>query len=191
MVEAPKEVVDESSKEVQPDAKPQNPEPQQPAPTAGEVAASGKPKETPSIFNRKKQKEVDEEEQASIMEKRAKEFSEEELQAAWKQFGVEKKDAGDTDKLILNRSVSKGEAHKVIIHLASQLEVSFLEKLEVELIQFLRSTLENDHITLDRSITQEEESKKLYTSKDIFEHMVKENPSLKDLKDRLGLDFDY
>ena len=113
------------------------------------------------------------------------------MQETWKKFGSEKPNAGDTDKLILNREVSKGEGHKVIIHLASQLEVSFLEKLEVELIQFLRSTLENDHITLERSIVQEEETKKLYTSKDIFEHMVKENPALKDLKDRLGLDFDY
>lgn len=79
----------------------------------------------------------------------------------------------------------------MIIHLASQLEVSFLEKMEVELIRYLRSTLENDHITLERDIVQQEETKKLYTSKDIFEHMANENPDLQDLKDRLGLDFDY
>ena len=125
------------------------------------------------------------------MEKAEEPFTEEELQTAWKRFGNEKKEVADTDRLILNREVKKGEGHGVIIHLASQLEVSFLEKLEVELIQFLRSELKNDHITLTREITQEEESKKLYTSKDIFEHMVKENPHLQDLKDRLGLDFDY
>jgi len=120
-------------------------------------------------------------------------FTEEALKAAWKKFGEEREDAGDTDKLILNREIKKCEEHAVIIHLASQLEVSFLEKLEVDLIQFLRSALKNDHIVLRREIMKNEEGekKKLYTSKDIFEHMVKENPHLQDLKDRLGLDFDY
>lgn len=93
--------------------------------------------------------------------------------------------------MILNKKVSKGEEHKVVIHLGSQLEVSFLEKFEVELVQFLRNELKNDHVTLKRDIAQEEETKKLYTSKDIFEEMMRQNPNLKDLKDRLGLDFDY
>ena len=162
-----------------------------PASIRQDFTASSKPKDTPSIFNRKKEKKEDEETQHSVVNKKSKEFSEEELKQAWKQFGNEMSHAGDTDKLILNREISKGPENKAIIHLASQLEVSFLEKLEVELIQYLRSTLENDHITLGREVIQEEESKKLYTSKDIFEHMVKENPSLKNLKDRLGLDFDY
>jgi len=152
---------------------------------------SNKPKDTPSIFNRKKPKEEQGEEKPSVLDKKSKEFNDEDLQRVWKSFGDSRKEAGDTDKLILNREVEKGDEHQVIIHLASQLEVSFLEKLEVDLIQHLRTELENDHITLKREIMQEEESKKLYTSKDIFDHMVKENPNLKDLKDRLGLDFDY
>ena len=156
------------------------------APTEG-----NKPRETPSIFNRKKPKVGAEEEKTSVLDKKSTDFSEEELQQVWKKFEETRSNVGDTDKLILNREVSKGEGHKVDIHLASQLEVSFLEKLEIDLIQYLRSELENDHITLERKVIQEEETRKLYTSKDIFEHMVKENPALKDLKDRLGLDFDY
>ncbi len=150
-----------------------------------------KPRETPSIFGRKKEKVESEQEKQTILDKAAEPFTAEELQAAWHRFGTEKSNVGDTDRLILNRELEKGKEHSVVIHLASQLEVSFLEKLEVELIQFLRAALKNDHITLTREIKQEQESKKLYTSKDIYEHMVKENPQLKELKDRLGLDFDY
>lgn len=113
------------------------------------------------------------------------------MQAVWKSFGENWKDAGDTDRLILNKKINKGEEYKVIIHLGSQLEISFLEKFEVELVQYLRAELKNDHITIHREIAKEEESKKLYTSSDIFDYMVKQNPDLKDLKDRLGLDFDY
>lgn len=127
----------------------------------------------------------------AITEKKDKPFSEEDLMQAWEGFKAQKADVADTDKLILNRRLTKGDENKVIIHLSSQLEVSFLEKMEMELIQALRSQLENDHITLERQIVQEEEKKKLYTSKDIFQHMVKENPALQNLKDRLGLDFDY
>ncbi len=118
-------------------------------------------------------------------------FSDEDLQKAWKVFADQKPNAGDTDKLILGKKVKKGEDHSVIITLGSQLEVSFLEKFDTELVQFLRNELMNDHIVIRREIEEIEESKKLYTSKDIFDEMVKQNPDLKDLKDRLGLDFDY
>ncbi|GAB4243609.1 MAG: hypothetical protein Tsb0034_21490 [Ekhidna sp.] len=151
---------------------------------------SNKPKDTPSIFNRKKQQE-EKKDTGSVIEKNEENFTTEDLKKVWKAFGDNWKDAVDTDRLILNKEVTKGEAHEVILHLNSQLEVSFLEKFEVELVQFLRTELKNDYITLKREIVQEEEAKKLYTSKDIFEEMAKQNPNLKDLKDRLGLDFDY
>ena len=156
-------------------------------------SASDKPKETPSIFGRKKEKQESDEQVQSVLEKKEEAFTEEALQEVWKRFGEERINAGDTDRLILNREIRKGEENAVVIHLASQLEVSFLEKLEVDLIQYLRSSLNNDHIVLRREIIKDEEdnAKKLYTSKDIYEHMVRENPHLQDLKDRLGLDFDY
>ena len=68
---------------------------------------------------------------------------------------------------------------------------SFLEKFDTELVQFLRKELDNDHIVIRTELEEMKEEKKLYTSTDIFDYMVKQNPDLKDLKDRLGLDFDY
>lgn len=161
------------------------------APVVIQPPSSDKPKETPSIFNRKKKSEETGEEAPSVLDKKAEEFSEEALQKTWMAFSDNWPEAGDTDRLILNKEVKKGQEHEVVILLGSQLEVSFLEKFEVELVQYLRTELNNDHITLKRDIIQEEEAKKLYTSTDIFDYMVKQNPDLKDLKDRLGLDFDY
>ncbi|MFK7954442.1 MAG: hypothetical protein AB8B73_16435 [Ekhidna sp.] len=91
----------------------------------------------------------------------------------------------------MGRNVKKGEDYDIIITLSSQLEGSFLDKFETELIQYIRTELKNDHISLKRDIAQLAEVNKLYTSKDIYEHMIEKNPALKDLKDRLGLDFDY
>ncbi|NQZ78778.1 MAG: hypothetical protein HRT61_22085 [Ekhidna sp.] len=126
-----------------------------------------------------------------MVDKKETNFSNEDLQAAWEVFAEQKPNAGDTERLILSKSVKKGENHSVIILLGSQLEVSFLEKFDTELVQFFRSHLQNDHIVLRTEIAELKEEKKLYTSTDIFDYMVKQNPDLKDLKDRLGLDFDY
>ncbi len=153
-------------------------------------STSDKPKETPSIFGKKKAKE-ETSESAPVKEKRAKEYSDEDLQNAWKGFADQKTNAGDTDRLVLSKEVKKGDNHSVIIMLGSQLEVSFLEKFDTELVQYLRNTLENDHVVIRTEIAEIKEEKKLYTSTDIFDYMVKQNPDLKDLKDRLGLDFDY
>ncbi len=153
-------------------------------------STSDKPKETPSIFGKKKSKEVDED-ASPVVEKKETDFTEEELQKVWKAFAEQKKDAGDTERLVLSKSVKKGDNHSVIIMLGSQLEVSFLEKFDTELVQYFRSELANDHIVLRTEIAEIKDEKKLYTSTDIFDYMVKQNPDLKDLKDRLGLDFDY
>ncbi len=118
-------------------------------------------------------------------------FSDEDLQRAWKAFGDQNPHTENTDKLVLSAQVEKGEDHSVIITLNSQLEVRFLEKFDMELVRFLRDELKNDHIVLQTQIEEIRETKKLYTSKDIFDEMVKQNPDLKILKDRLGLDFDY
>ncbi|MEP1095177.1 MAG: DNA polymerase III subunit gamma/tau [Cyclobacteriaceae bacterium] len=156
-----------------------------------EPPPSSEVKETPSIFKKKKQEVKEEPSENSVSNKKEEEFTEENLQKAWKQFGEEKSDAGDTDKLILGREIKKGENSDVLMFLSSQLEVSFLEKFETELIQFLRTELNNDHLSINKQVAQVDEGKKLYTSKDIYDHMVKQNPKLADLKERLGLDFDY
>lgn len=153
-------------------------------------STSDKPKETPSIFGKKKAKDAAEE-ASPVMDKKETEFSDEDLQKTWAAFGAQKADAGDTEKLILGKHIKKGENHSVILLLSSQLEVSFLEKFDTELVQYLRNELQNDHIVIRTEIEEIKDEKKLYTSTDIFDYMVKQNPDLKDLKDRLGLDFDY
>lgn len=164
----------------------------QPAPVmVKEPPPSTGTKETPSIFKRKKEEVKEESSQQSVTDKKEENFTEELLQAAWKQFGEKKENAGDTDRLILGREIKKGESNEILMFLSSQLEVSFLEKFETELIQFLRTELSNDHLTINKQVAQVEEGKKLYTSKDIYDHMVKQNPKLADLKERLGLDLDY
>ncbi len=93
---------------------------------------------------------------------------------------------------VLNRVPTLMEGGKGIqLTLSSALEVKILERFETELVGFLREKLKNDEINITKEIREIEEEKKLYTSKDKYEYLAEQNPALRALKERLGLDFDY
>lgn len=149
-------------------------------------------KETPSLLRRKPVAEGESNEPSrTVTQKRDVPFDEEALKAAWQAFDGSGVNVGELGKRILNREVKKAGENDIVVMLTSQLEVSFLEPFEADLVQFLRDHLKNDHISLQKEIAEIEVTNKLYTSKDIYDYMVKENPKLQELKDRLGLDFDY
>ena len=146
-------------------------------------------KETPSIFKKKKDqpaKEVKE----KILKNEA--FTEVELQEAWKNF-IElrkKKVVSEMEQLILTRQITKKDMNALIV-LNSSLEIAILDRIEVELVNFLRKTLSNDQLIVHKEVKEDPKKDKLYTSKDKYDFMVKEQPLLQKLKDKLGLDFEY
>ena len=62
---------------------------------------------------------------------------------------------------------------------------------EIELLSYLRTTLQNDFIKVRTEMSEEIKSDIPYTPKDKFNKMVEENPSLKILQQKLGLDPEY
>lgn len=128
-----------------------------------------------------------------LLEERSSSFDEGQVTQLWGDFKTMRLERGasDTEKLVLERRLEKSEGHNVKIFLESQLEISILEKLEQDLIKYLRHTLDNTFIQLEKEVTEQDTSKNLYTSKEKFEYMAQQNPALRELKDRLGLDFEY
>ena len=57
-------------------------------------------------------------------------------------------------------------------------------------MNFLRERLNNYHFDIQPRVAEAPEEKKLYTSQDKYLRMVEKNPLLKDLKQRLDLDYD-
>jgi len=127
----------------------------------------------------------------SVIEKRSDPFSQEQLEEAWKAFRETRSLDGKIESIIYKKVLKLRDDSIIEIILSNKLEVSFLEKIETEMVQFLRNHLKNDHISLQKEVQELEDSKILYTSSDIYDEMVKQNPKLKELKERLGLDFDY
>lgn len=128
-----------------------------------------------------------------MLEERNSDFDNEAVEKSWMNYKRERKKAGasDTEKLVLARRVEKSGNRNIKIFLESQLETSILDKFEADLIRHMRKELDNTHILLEKTVTEQDSSRNLYTSKEKFEYMANQNPILRELKERLGLDFEY
>ena len=146
-------------------------------------------KETPSIFKKKKD-QLPKEVKKKILKNEV--FTEVELQDAWKHFiELRKKEVvSEMEQLILTRQIIKKDMNALIV-LNSSLEIAILDRIEVELVNFLRESLSNDQLIVHKEVKEDPKKDKLYTSKDKYDFMVKEQPLLQKLKDKLGLDFEY
>ncbi len=120
-------------------------------------------------------------------------FTEEALKEAWRVFAGKRIEDGasEMEQLVLGRELQKSEDYKVLITLNSELESNILEKFEVDMLEFIRKTLRNSQISLLRTVKEDVTKPKLYTNSDKYDYLVKQNPKLKDLKDELGLDFEF
>lgn len=152
-------------------------------------SSNGK-KDTPSLFRKKEEKT---EAETVTYDKKEEHYTDEAVEKVWKEFGQKRVEvgAGDAEKLVLSRKLDNKEGNEIVLHLGSQLEMTILAKIEQDLVQFLRKGLHNDLIVLKKQVAEEAATQKLYTSQDKYEHMVEQNPSLKILKEKLGLDFEY
>ena len=80
-------------------------------------------------------------------------FAEVELQDAWKYFVDlrKKRVVSEMEQLILTRQMIKKGMNALII-LNSSLEIAILDRIEVELVNFLREALSNDQLVLQNEI---------------------------------------
>lgn len=98
-----------------------------------------------------------------------------------------------TVTLALTTHLPLVEGEKVTFLVDNQLQLDKLLSLKVQLQTAFMKTLNNGFISLefqlfDTNITQEE--KKLFTSSEKFEHFVKLNPVVAELKNIFGLELD-
>lgn len=79
----------------------------------------------------------------------------------------------------------------ITITLLNPVEESLLDNFRRELTQFLRDTLRNSELTIASALQSTEGKKVIYTAREKFEHLAGKYPYLNELKDRLGLDWEF
>jgi len=122
-----------------------------------------------------------------------KEFSEEELNAAWIKFFSLKSpdDTSDSLKMIGKRSIQKKENGLVEIVLSTDIERKFLKAEETEIVQFLRKELGARLLTFSIAVKEADARQKLYTDKEKFNYLAEKHPLLLKLKEKLFLETDF
>ena len=124
--------------------------------------------------------------------KQSKEFSEEKMIEVWKDFSEKVKDYGKTNLYITLTAVLPTLSGTTInLKISNDTQQKILDENKIELLHYLRITLQNDSVEVKTEMSEEIKSDIPYTPKDKFNKMVEENPSLKILQQKLGLDPEY
>ena len=119
-------------------------------------------------------------------------FTADELQIAWDKL---MKDLHDRNRMseyvILNRKFTL-DGTTIHIEVNNEIQVDLLTiSLRTEILNYLRKELQNFTIHLEVVVSKEEAKTMIYTQADKFKFMAEKNPALHDLKNVLGLDYDY
>lgn len=83
------------------------------------------------------------------------------------------------------------EDYTIEIKLSNPLQEETLNAIKTEALVFLRDKLNNDAITINSVLNTEERKRRLYTTREKFDHLAEKHPLLLELKERLGLDPDF
>lgn len=121
-----------------------------------------------------------------------KTFTKEQLKVQWDSFVQWLKSRERfSEFVILNRDFT---LEGTTIHLAvdNEIQVELLTTaLRTEVLTHLRKAMQNSTIHIEVSILKEEEKPMIYTQAEKFKFLANKNPALNDLRNALGLDYDY
>ena len=115
-------------------------------------------------------------------------FNEESFKNKIKIF-MEKIKEKKSEIAILKKEI-KFEGKDVIFQLDNELEGSIFDDLKNKLQFFLKETFK-ENIEVNKEVKIQEKSRTIYTNKDKYEYLSKKNKSLIDLKNKLGLDYEF
>lgn len=111
------------------------------------------------------------------------------LRRVWEEFAETRK-SQVAEYQILSREYDY-EAPVITINLLNPVEESLLDNFRRDLTQFLRDRLRNNDLTLASTLKDQTGKKVIYTARDKFEHLAEKYPYLHELKERLGLDWEF
>ncbi|MEX1190531.1 MAG: hypothetical protein WED10_08125 [Brumimicrobium sp.] len=134
------------------------------------------------------------EEESRDTNKPMNKFSLDDLKMNWRKYAFKAKDNGlDTLFTALTMRDPILEENNLIKHFVdNDVQKSFLQTHETELLGFLRRELKNWSIQLKvEEGTSDNGEKKLYSGQEKFKDMIDRNPHLKTLQQKFKLDVDF
>jgi len=120
--------------------------------------------------------------------KKSEDWSTQELLLQWKVFseklkGVQKINLHN----IFDRYLPQKNENNILIQVVSLSEKAELEEIKVELLSFVKRSLENDFIKVIIEVSKNETKNMLHTKEEKYAHVFSKNENIKSLKDKLDL----
>tara|TARA_B100002052_G_C15848029_1_gene583561 strand:+ start:16 stop:1656 length:1641 start_codon:yes stop_codon:yes gene_type:complete len=146
-------------------------------------------KDTPNLKNllvEKEEVKVDKKNKEKELEKVA--FSEVEYYKLIENFSEDLKEKKSEVAILKKRNSISGT--EIIFHLDNELEGTIFDSILNRLKERIKHRFE-EKIVIKKEINQSEKEKTIYTNKEKFEYLAKKNTNLTDLKNKLGLDYEF
>lgn len=118
-------------------------------------------------------------------------FTEDDFKKCWDAFIAIKKEqnTGESELMMLRQDLSINQ-NVATLTLGNSVQHDIFNKVQTDLHMHIRRSLNNRNITVTTHLHEDEIKDMLYTNREKFEYMVKQNPTLRELQQRLGLDPD-
>lgn len=120
-----------------------------------------------------------------------KPFTQQQLQDNWIKYAEDLKSREPRiySTLVAYQPVLK-ENGIIEFPVSNPLQEDLIRNIKINLLTYLKKSLNNFSLDIVTTITEIVESNKLYTAEDKFDHMAKKNPELIKLKQQFNLDFE-
>ncbi|MEJ6749363.1 MAG: DNA polymerase III subunit gamma/tau [Flavobacteriales bacterium] len=125
--------------------------------------------------------------------KKSENFTESKMREVWMLFAEKINKEGKMNLFITLTSSDPTLEEETLINLkiSNDAQEKILDENKIQLMDHLRTSLNNDFISLKTELSEDIKSDIPYTPKDKFIKMTEENPHLNTLQQKLGLDPDY
>ena len=120
------------------------------------------------------------------------EFTEQEMLKYWNEYADRVKQEGKINIFTLMNSHAPVllENQQIELTIENKIQENLLSHEKIELLNFLRTKLQNFSIDIQSRQIEQTNKKRLYTSSEKYQHMVEKNPQLEELKRRFNLNVD-
>ena len=161
--------------------------------TESDTTSSSLKSKTISILSSLNDVEEKAESKKEILTVNSDDFSLDLLMKKWKEMISHFKDL-EKSNLALNLNINKPELiekNKIKIILSNSSQVELIEQEKINILTYLRNSLNNDLLELETEVKEIDKNDVPYTNSDKYKKMFEENKNLAKLGARLGLDPDY
>jgi DNA polymerase-3 subunit gamma/tau len=131
---------------------------------------------------------------ANLLSKDAKVISLEALQIEWHSLAQSYKKANLINKFVLMDRPIELKGNTVHIQVENEVQVQqFNEGIRLEILQALRSSMENFDLDIELIVIPHDtpDKKTLYTQSDKYDFLTAKYPLLAEMKQKLGLDYEF